>query len=207
MFSNVSRHWKFVALIATFALILLVTALSPLEATLGWRSRVVYFHGAWVWTGKVAFALAGLAGLLALVWPLQRLRAANWSLAFGRVGLFFWLTYLPMSVWVQQITWGGIFWDEPRWRIPLAFGIAATLLQVALWLFNQPLLTSGANLVFGAGLWIALGSIQNILHPDSPIFGSGSPDIEIFFVLLMVFSLLFMAQLAWLLRKPAARAS
>jgi hypothetical protein len=44
----------------------------------------------------------------------------------------FWLTYLPLSLLVQQMNWGGIFWDEPRWRISLMFGMVGLLLQVGL---------------------------------------------------------------------------
>ena len=187
----------------TLALLLLVMLLSPLEAVLGWRARLVYLHGAWVWTGKIAFALAGLAGLLALVWARRRAWAAGWSLALGRTGLVFWLTYLPMSLWVQQINWGGIFWDEPRWRIPLAFGVAGALVQLALLLFDQPLLTSAANLVFGAALWVSLARIDNVLHPDSPIFGSGAVRIEIFFLLLVALSLACMAQITLMWRRTS----
>jgi hypothetical protein len=192
-------------LILTFVLILLATVVSPLEATLGWRARLVYLHGAWVWTGKIAFALAALAGLLALVWVRRRAWAAGWSLALGRTGLVFWLTYLPMSLWVQQLNWGGIFWDEPRWRIPLAYGVAAVLLQLGLRLFESPLLTSAANLVFGAALWISLANIENVLHPDSPIFSSGAVRIEFSFILLLGLSLACMAQIALLWHRGRAR--
>jgi hypothetical protein len=83
----------------------------------------------------------------------------------------------------------------------LAFGVAAVLLQTALWLFNQPLLTSAANLVFGVALWAALGNVQNVLHPDSPIFGTGgSARIAFFFVLLLLLSLACMLQIARLWR-------
>jgi len=201
---NFARRYRAALFAANIALLVLVTLLSPLEQTLGWRARAVYFHGAWVWTGKAAFALAAAAGLTALLWARRRAEAANWSLTLGRAGLFFWLTYLPMSVWVQQINWGGVYWDEPRWRIPLAFGVAAILLQIALALFEQPLLTGAANLAFGVALWVSLASIQNVLHPDSPIFGSGALYIQIFFVLLIGLSLLFLAQVALLLHKPGA---
>jgi hypothetical protein len=186
--------------------LILVTLISPMEQTLGWRARAVYFHGAWVWTGKIAFALASLAGLIALLWSRKRSLAASWSLTLGRTGLFFWLTYLPMSIWVQQINWGGVYWDEPRWRVPMAFGVAAILLQVALALFDLPVLTAGANLLFGVALWWSLATIQNVLHPDSPIFGSGALNIEVFFILLNALSLIFLAQVALLLHKPRQEA-
>jgi hypothetical protein len=187
---------------STLAVIALVTALAPLEKTLGARVRLVYYHGAWVWTGKAAYGLAAAAGLAGLLLPAARRRWAAWSLALGRAGLVFWLTYLPLSLLVQQINWGGIYWNEPRWRVPAAFGVAAVLLQVALVLFNQPVLTALANLVFGVALWVGLANVQNVLHPDSPIFGSGSLRIEAFFIALLALSLFCMAQIVvWFFRE------
>ncbi len=177
--------------------IALITWLSPLERTLGDRARLVYFHGAWVWAGKVAFAAAAMAGLVGLT-----RRSAIWqrtSRALGYTGMIFWLTYLPLSLYVQQVNWGGIFWDEPRWRVPLMFGIAGLALQIGLALMNDLRLTSAANLIFGVALWWSLGSINNVLHPDSPIFQSNAVDIQVFFTLLLVFSIAFGALLARLL--------
>lgn len=193
-----STRGRLAALAGTLFLIALVTALSPIEQTLGAGIRIVYFHGAWVWAGLLTFAaaaLAGLAGLMARRW-------ARWSLALGRAGLFFWLTYLPMSLWVMQRFWGGLFFDEPRWRVPFTFAVVAVLLQVGLWLLgNPPLLTSLGNLGFGAALWWSTLGAEAILHPESPVFGSGSLRIQVFFVALVLLSLLFGAQLAALLNQ------
>lgn len=193
-------RWKaWIIFACTLAAIALVTAFAPLEKTLGERIRLVYLHGAWVWAGKIAFACGALAGLAALLARSQKW--AGWSLALGRAGLVIWLTYLPMSLVVQQVNWGGIFWDEPRWRIPLAFGVAALLIQVALWLFNQPFIASAVNLVFGVALWWVLGGIENILHPDSPIFQSGSARIQIFFVLLLLLAIFLAGQITFLFHR------
>jgi hypothetical protein len=189
------RIWAGIGLILVF--LALITAFAPLERTLGERARLVYFHGAWVWAGKAAFAAAAAAGAIGLLG-----RGNVWhriSLALGRTGMVFWLTYLPLSLWVQVVNWGGIFWDEPRWRIPLMFGIVGLLLQIGLALINDPRISSASNLVFGAALWWLLGSIQNVLHPDSPILSSDSTRIQLFFALLVVLSLLFGALLARLL--------
>lgn len=192
-----------VGLLAVALLIGGVAAFAPVERTLGEAVRLVYFHGAWVWAGKIAFAGAALAGLAGLA-----ARRAAWqqaSLALGRTGLVFWLTYLPLSLLVQQMNWGGIFWDEPRWRIPLAFGVAGVLLQAGLALLDDLRLTSIANIGFGVALWYFLGSIENILHPDSPIFTSGSVRIQVFFSLLLVLSMVFGALLAVILFRAARR--
>lgn len=188
-FARLNNRAIWGSLLITLVLIVLVTALSPLERTLGDRARLVYFHGAWVWTGKLAFGVAALTGLIGLL-----RRSPLWqriSLALGRAGLVFWLTYLPLSLYVQQVNWGGIFWDEPRWRIPLMFGVVGVLLQAGLWLMEDLRLASVANLVFGVALWWSLGTIQNVLHPDSPIAQSNSLQIQLFFVALVVLSVIF----------------
>ncbi len=183
-----------VGLLLTLCLIALVTAFAPVERTLGERVRLVYFHGAWVWAGKAAFAAAAAAGLVGLVhWgpPAARRAWRRASLALGWTGMVFWLTYLPLSLLVQQMNWGGIFWDEPRWRIPLTLGVVGLLLQVGLYLMEDLRLASGANLVFGIALWVWLGSIENVLHPDSPIFQSDAIRIQVFFTLILLLALLF----------------
>ena len=181
-------------LLLTLAAIALVTLLGPEEQTLGANVHLVLLHGAWVWTGKIAFAAAALTGLVGLA-----LRRSLWpgvSLALGRTGLAYWLTYLPMSLIVQQQNWGGIFWDEPRWRIPFTFAVVGLLLQIALTLMDQPLLTCAANLVYGVVLWVMLADVTNVLHPNSPIFGSGAWGIEESFVVLVVLGVLSAALLA-----------
>ncbi len=190
-------------LLATLLVIGLVTAFGPTEKTLGENLRLVVLHGAWVWTGKIAFGLAALAGLLALVF--RKPFWQRWTLSLGRTGLIFWLTYLPMSLIVQQLNWGGIFWDEPRWRVPFTFGVVGLLLQIGLLLLNQADLTALGNLAFGAALWWQLGDIENVLHPDSPIFGSNSLSIQVFFVSLLLLSLFAAAQIGLWLKQGRSR--
>jgi hypothetical protein len=192
-----------IGLLLTALTIGLITSLAPIERTLGDNARLVYFHGAWVWTGKLAFGAAALAGLVGMI--RQSSPWARISLALGRTGLFFWLTYLPLSLYVQQVNWGGIFWDEPRWRIPLMFGVAGLLLQAGLALMEDPRLACAANLIFGAALWWFLGNAQNVLHPDSPIFQSNAVDIQVFFVALLALSIVFGGLLGYLLYRLSAR--
>ncbi len=188
----------------TLVLIAALTALAPAERTLGGNLRLVLLHGAWVWSGKVLFAAAGLCGLAALIRPAGW---ADWSRALAWSALLFWVTYLPMSLLVQLQNWGGIFWDEPRWRIPFTFGVAALLLQGGLAALNRPRLTGLANAAFGLALWLALGGAENILHPQSPVAQSGSPVIQLSFGLLLGLALLTGAQIALLFRFPRRNAA
>jgi hypothetical protein len=199
---KISRKNLLIGLLGTLALVTLVTAMAPVERTLGERVRLVYFHGAWVWAGKVAFASASAAGLIGLLLPGRNGSRRTWqraSLALGWAGMLFWLTYLPLSLLVQQMNWGGIFWDEPRWKIPLMFGIAGILLQAGMFMLEDFRLAALGNLLFGVALWWALGTIQNVLHPDSPIFGSNSLSIQLFFGAILAVSLFFGAILTRLL--------
>jgi hypothetical protein len=192
--------------IITLAFLILFTVLAPPERALGDNLGIVMLHGAWVWAGMVTFCLAGGCGVLGLVTGLAKWHA--WSRALGWTGLAFWLTYLPMSLVVQQTNWGGIFWDEPRFRIPLAFGIIGVLLQCGLWLVNRQVLTSAANLAFAIMLFWQLLGAQNVLHPDSPVFTSDSIQIKFFFMILVLLALLLGVQLAaWLYHRSIAPVS
>ena len=197
------RKYQPVWLVVTIGIIAVVTTFGPQERTLGENLRLVVLHGAWVWTGKLIFAAAAAAGLVGLFLP--RSFWSNLSLALGRTGLLFWLTYLPMSLIVQMQNWGGIFWDEPRWRIPFTFGVVGLLLQLGLWIINQPRVTNLANLAFGVVLWWQLGGITNVLHPDAPIADSNSLAIQLFFLSLMVLTAAAGAQIAYLFYRPLNR--
>jgi hypothetical protein len=176
------------ALILFVSILVLIGSflLGPTERTLGTRLRLVLLHGAWVWTGKALFLAAAFAGLLGLLKaPPHSISWPGIARASSLTGLGFWLTYLPMSVLVMKQTWGGIAWEEPRWRVPLLIGLAAVLLQAALWLVRSDLLTCLVNLGFGPGVWYLLGRAENQLHPVSPVFSSNSWHIQAYFLLLL----------------------
>lgn len=162
------------------AAIAVVTLFGPAEKTLGTNVRVVYLHGAWVWAALVALAAAGLVGLAALVTGRDVLH--SWSLALGRTGIFFWITYLPISLWAMQANWNGLFLAEPRWRVAFIFGIGGLLLQLVIPFFRLRRLSSLANVAFIAGLAYVLSQTKQVMHPPSPIFSSDVTQIQLFFV-------------------------
>jgi hypothetical protein len=203
MSATKTRHFvrQSYLLALTLLVIIILTLMGPSEKTLGATLSLVLLHGAWVWTGKVCFGLAVLAGLAALIWK-TRSTWLSLTRALAYCGLFFWLTYLPMSLLVMQLSWGGFFFDEPRWRIPFLFGVIAVLLQVGLWLFNNPILTPIGNIAFGVTLWWQLGGLQNVLHPEAPIATSDSTNIQGYFLILLILSIIFGAQLTlWLYKR------
>lgn len=176
--------WFILAVLA----IAILAFLGPEEQSLGANVRIVYLHGAWVLTAEVAFLLAALTGLVGLIG--RRAEFHHWSAALGRTGLFFWLTYLPLSLWAMQSNWNGLFLAEPRFRLALTFAVVGILLQAGLWVFSIGWLTSAANIAFILALRIVFATASNVMHPPpSPIFNSGNYAIIGFFLGLNVLTL------------------
>lgn len=165
----------------------LLAALAPHEKTLGANARIVYLHGAWVWASLAGFAAAALVGLAA--WVTRRPGLHSWSRALGRTGLFFWITYLPISLWAMQTSWNGLFLAEPRFRMAVIFSISGLLLQIGLTLLENPAWASAANIVFGVILFAALFNTPNVMHPPSPMLDSNAWRIQLYFFLLFLLTL------------------
>jgi hypothetical protein len=179
----------FILFLVSVILIALLALFGPEEQSLGANVRVVYLHGAWVLAAELAFIAAGLAGLVALV--TKRTAFHGWSAALGRTGIFFWVTYLPLSLWAMQTNWNGLFLTEPRFRLALIFAVTGVLLQAGLWLVNMDWVTSLANVLYIVALRFVFAGADNVMHPPpSPIFNSGNFTIIGFFLGLILLSLL-----------------
>lgn len=196
--SSAVRRATVLWFLLTLAAIAGLTALGPAEKSLGANVRVVYLHGAWVWTSLAAFILAAAAGLAGLL--SRRGRFHRWSRALGRTGLFFWITYLPLSMWAMQTNWNGLFLAEPRWRLGLVYALGGLLLQIGLALVEEPAWASAGNLLYALSLAYSLSQTRQIMHPSAPIAESGSLRIQLFFAGLVILCLLAAWQVfrAWL---------
>lgn len=192
------------SLVVIGVLIALLTAVGPAEKSLGVNVRVVYLHGAWVWTALAGFVAAGLAGALALL--TRRDNLYRWSQALGRAGLLFWVTYLLISLWAMQTNWNGLFLAEPRWRLAAIFAVTGVLLQAGLALWNRPAAYALGNLAYIILLVGALLTTQDVLHPQSPILQSDSLVIKAYFISLYLLTLAAGFQVAWLWRKAESAA-
>jgi hypothetical protein len=191
-------------LISLLTAILVFVNLGPSERTLGVNVRLVYLHGAWVWTALIGFILAGVLGVAGLILrrdPLQRT-----SVALGQTGTIFWITYLPISLWTMQANWGGLYLLEPRWRLAVNFAIVAVMIQAAIWIMQNWAAASALNAIFILALAWGLSGSEQVMHPPSPILDSDSLMIRIFFFLLLMLCLLAAGQLSRLLLRysPAA---
>ena len=190
--------WFLLTLLTTAGL----TAVGPRESSLGANVRIVYLHGAWALTAEIAFGLAAAAGLVGIL--TRRKEFQRWSAALGYTGLFFWLTYLPLSLWAMQANWNGLFLVEPRFRVAFIFAVTGVLLQWGLTLLSRPLLTCVFNILYFVALRIGLSRAAYVMHPPpSPIFSSGNLSLEVYFlgiIFLTMVSAYFLARW-WLLKQ------
>ncbi len=180
----------------------MVTLLGPAEHSLGTHIRIVYLHGAWVWGSIIALLFAAICGIIGVITHVDAFHC--WSRAFGRTGVVFWITYLPLSLWAMQANWNGLFLAEPRWRLALVFAITGLLLQVGMSLIDTPALTSGLNSGYFIALIIALRYTPNVMHPVSPVLQSDAWRIQAFFFGLVLLILLAGWQMArwWYKSEP-----
>lgn len=162
--------------------------LGPEERSLGANVRIVYLHGAWVLAAELAFVAAAIAGAIGLI--TRRVDFHRWSAALGRTGIFFWVTYLPLSIWAMQSNWNGLFLAEPRFRLAVILAVTGVLLQIGLWLISTGWLTSLANIIFIIVLRLVFSTAEDVMHPPpSPIFNSGNYVMIGFFVALILSTL------------------
>ena len=191
----------------TVIVIALLAFFGPEEKSLGANVRIVYLHGAWVLAAELAFVAAALTGVIAFITKGDVFH--RWSAALGQTGIFFWVTYIPLSLWAMESNWNGLFLSEPRFRLAVIFAVTGVLLQLGLWLINTNWITSLANIIYIVVLRLVFASASNIMHPPpSPIFNSGNFVIIGFFLALIALTLLaacflFRFFLGW---KPAQQA-
>jgi hypothetical protein len=200
---NHSPIYNWIIFGLTVLAIIILTSFGPAEHTLGTHIRIVYLHGAWVWVSLGSFLLAAVFGALGII--TRRHSWHGWSKAFGRTGLVFWITYLPLSILAMQSNWNGLFLAEPRWKLALVFAITGILLQVGLSLADKPNLTSALNIGYFIALLVAIQQTENVMHPASPILNSEAWHIQIFFFSLVLLILLAAWQIArWWYKRDAA---
>ena len=180
--------------VITLLAIVVVTALGPAEKSLGTNVRVVYLHGAWVWAAMITILAAAVVGLVGLIARQKGMQ--YWSRALGRTGLVFWITYLPLSMWAMQTNWNGLFLAEPRWRVAMVFAVGGLVLQIGITLLENPAWASALNLAYALILMYVLQTTDQVMHPGSPIFGSGAWRIQVYFIVLLVLTLLAAWQVA-----------
>ncbi len=165
-------------------------ALIPPEKTLGFIIRPVFLHGALVQVGLLAFAAAGMAGVIYFL--KQDPAIAAWCRTLQESAVAIWIAYALSSMVTTRLAWGEwIAWDEPRVRasIHILWFCIACLLLVR-WM-NLPAFTAFANIVVAGAVWFLIKAAELLRHPFDPIGDSNSLLYQVLYWLIVLAVLAF----------------
>jgi len=194
-----------------FALLLLWIILAPSESRLGNLVKLVFVHGALVWSGLLAFTVAGALGLLALaarhllgaIVPAARKHAPvlyRGAASAGLAALIVWIAYVISSMAVTGLTWGQLIaWNEPRVQATGLILLAALVLYIVARLVANVEFTAIVSVLMGFVPWIVVNQAGVIRHPVDPIGGSESTAIQTYYgLILLTVAALALTLIAWL---------
>lgn len=175
----------------TLLAILMLLFFLPPERILGDVIKLVLLHGALVRAGLIAFAIAGILGLICLVsknpqWP-------RWCLATQVTALLLWIANMTSSSIATRLAWGEwIAWSEPRvWATIHVLWLATACLLLVVWL-NHRFFTGITNLIVAGLTWGLIKGASLVRHPFDPLGSSHSLTYQAMY-LAMVLVLLIMA--------------
>ena len=196
---------------ALLALLVVWVVLAPSESRLGNVVKLVFVHGALVWSGLLAFTLAGALGLVALaarhilgsIAPAARKQAPvlyRGAASAGLAALIVWIAYVLSSMAVTGLTWGQVVaWNEPRVQATGLILLAALALFIVTRLVANRDFTAMVSVLMGIAPWIVVKQAGVIRHPVDPIGGSESAAIQTFYgLIVLTVAGLALTLIAWL---------
>ncbi len=172
-----------------------VVALAPSERTLGQAIKLVYVHVALTWTGLLGFGLAAVLGAYVLL--TQRASAARWMAAIADVALAFFGLSVLSSLLAARLTWGGVFWSEPRLQSALSVLAVGVILRVPAAWASTPRAAALAQIGLAAFAGWFLPRTPLVLHPGQAALTTPSPAIAATFLSLWALSALLAAWVVW----------
>ena len=197
--------------VVLFALLLVWVVLAPSESRLGNLVKLVFVHGALVWSGLLAFTLAGALGLVSLVVrhivgsivPAARKHAPilyRGTESAGLAALIVWIAYVISSMAVTGLTWGQVIaWNEPRVQATGLILLAALVLFIVARLVANGDFTAIVSVLMGIVPWVVVKQAGVIRHPVDPIGGSESAAMQQYYGLILLTTVgLTLTLIAWL---------
>lgn len=185
--------WGILALL--LAAMVVVVALAPAEQSLGSGIKVVYVHVALIWTGMALMLVNGLVGLAEVA--LARPFLARWRQVIGGVALGVFIVGVVVSLWAEQVNWGGVLWREPRNLAVFNVTAVAIIVQVlASWLPKWRWRGMFATGLAAYLLW-EIPRTPLVMHPSDPVRTSNSMGIQATFYSLFVLCLGTAVWLIW----------
>mgnify|MGYP001202636691 CR=1 FL=1 len=171
-------------LLLLLAAMVVVVVVAPVEQTLGSGIKVVYVHVALIWTGMAGMLLNGLVGLALAATGRPLLE--RWRQAIGWVSLGIFVLGVVVSLWAEQVNWGGILWREPRNLAVFNVTAVAVIVQVLAGWLPQLRGRGFLSLALAAYLLWEIPGTPLVMHPSDPVRTSNSAGIQLTFYSLFV---------------------
>jgi hypothetical protein len=165
--SPVTRRRPLLAFLAVLVIAALWAAVAPAERSMGNAIRFVYLHVSATWAGVTFLYGVGALGVVAVARPDASFTA--WLRRGWTAGLVVFVLGFLLSLVSARVSWGGIFWAEPRMRASL--GVVA-LGSVALAVDAGLPEGRGRGLVWtvaAAASFVLLRGAALYIHPEHPI--------------------------------------
>lgn len=162
---------------------------SPVDSQLGPVLKLVYLHGALIFTGLFLFMALGFVSVASFL----RNSFTNLLIDVEKTAIIFWLSAAIVGNIASELAWGGIFWNEPRLKVI----IIISFISLSIYFLS----TASGNDKVKSILGIALSMIVflltlgagKIMHPDNP-FSASDPSIRFFFGMITLISLIISIQ-------------
>lgn len=171
----------------------LILILLPEEETLGSIIKLVFLHAAQVQSALLAFAVAGVIGLLDVI--LKKESLYQWGFATQKTAVLMWILYYSASMVVTYLSWGiAIAWNEPRVQMTIRImALAVIALVITIWI-NKRIFTAVINTFLATIVLYFSLTVINIRHPENPIGESGSILYPIAYFAVLILTILFALQ-------------
>jgi len=182
-------------------IVLIVSIFSPVESTLGNWIKLLYVHAGLAIVGIMIFILAGIFGVLHLVF--KNLSFGKLSKSSQKVALFIWVFNGLLSAFVTKMIWGKwLFLAEPRFKITIFILVLAPIFYLLSHWAGDGKTTSILNMVLACVVvWLYGTAGSAIFHPTNA--ARSSPDLLIRLSFFAIIGLLLMAALilVWMMKE------
>ncbi len=194
----ISRKLLVVRLVILLLALVVAVWASPAEETLGSSVKIVYVHGAIVQIGELLIILSGVLGLVYLLGKSGRV--ISWSAALQKVGFFFLVASLFVSLYAASQIWGGINFDEPRFQALIRILVAGAASISIIMLFPRPVVIAWSGIIMVAFSVFNVVTAVLVVHPANAIGSSDSFAIKFYYGLILALVFILAIELVRLMR-------
>lgn len=155
---------------------LVFAAFAPPEKTIGKVISLVYLHIGFFAGAIILLFLSAANGLLCLLW--KKKSCEKTTEVFFKVAFLGWLIYFVLSAAIAYLSWGAVFWEEPRMVIAVKVLFIFVIAFLLDWFLEKRFRTqvfTGAS-ALSILLWM---SRYSIIHPEAPIRKSDVAAIKL----------------------------